>query len=1233
MANVGIKIRATDEASGVFGKVAAEAGKLQGAVASAGSSFDALGSSFAALGSAAVAGLSAISFASKIKDTIDLADSFNKLSQKTGIAVEDFSKLNYAAGLADVSTETLAAGMRKLNISIAEAAGGNKDKAAVFNALGVSFKDAAGHALSADKVFKNLSDVISKSADGSEKVAVGQDLMGKGFVELIPLANAGAKGLADMGDEAQKLGIVIGADFAKNAEEFNDNLRKIQLSSQGLMVTLGSDFVKSWSEVAKAMADAAVEGGAFAAVYAGIQTRLWGNDQYKNDKKLVEQTDLMLSLEKSLGVARKSGNAAYIKSREDALAAVNAEIKTTMAYRALLQGVADDMKKGEGEKPTGVTPPLKRANGLLGGGGAKAPKETGNAFAAEQDAAKEWAKAYEAAGKVRDDLVAKNLDLSKSEADLARYMESTAAAINEKTNPAMNDMVRAAYEANIALESMGKLADTIEAQQKRTSTAEDETRKERERVAAIGLTTKAVAELTATRLEEMAVAKERTIMAAKEIDLSGELAASIKAEAKEYRDRAALVRTGAMKEAGVEAAKAAADEWKRGWQETDNIARDVFTSWATNGGSAAKIIGDTLKKALLSAVYEATIKPLVFNVYASLTGGAPGTAGGAAGAIGNIGTIGNAVGGMSGLVGATNAFALSGAGAALGLSTPVALAVPSAAAGYSASAVIGAEAAVQAGSLTAAGATASSFAAGAAAAGPYIVAALVAAELMKYKVESKGNGITATIGGSTGLPSGSVGTFNEFEQTGGLFGGGTTTNRDWGVADQRVADYIGLNVQAITAANREYGKSLGLTSTAIDGFTKNIEVNLTGLDAAGQKAAIDAELAKFAADQSAAAYTDAVSAFARDGETTAATVARLSTDLAGVNSAFGALGYTLMDVSVAGAAAASGLAQAFGSLQNMQAQTAALYNNYYTAAEQKANTVGNVVTSLGAAGITGFTAEDVANASREQIRAVVDQYARGVGTATGDKQYAAIVAAANALTAYVPAFADAAKAVAAPAAPAGSTGGGGGGGAPVQDAALTAWQEATAAIVQTMGDLRTALVGEGVNSFAKLQAQFVIETAKAKAGDLAAAQDLPALAKSLADANKAQATSSVQQAVFTARIVETLGAVAGIASVGRNISVPAFASGGLHAGGWALVGEQGPELVNMPTARIYTAQDTRAMLGGQDTEALLQAVAELKAELAAIKAYTGSSASSGKKMAQVLDGAANGQNPLAIEAV
>ena len=45
-------------------------------------------------------------------------------------------------------------------------------------------------------------------------------------------------------------------------------------------------------------------------------------------------------------------------------------------------------------------------------------------------------------------------------------------------------------------------------------------------------------------------------------------------------------------------------------------------------------------------------------------------------------------------------------------------------------------------------------------------------------------------------------------------------------------------------------------------------------------------------------------------------------------------------------------------------------------------------------------------------------------------------------------------------------------------------------------------------------------------------------------------------------------------------SIFGFKEGGNHPGGWALVGEQGPELVNTGPARVYNNRDTRRMLGG-----------------------------------------------------
>ncbi len=44
-----------------------------------------------------------------------------------------------------------------------------------------------------------------------------------------------------------------------------------------------------------------------------------------------------------------------------------------------------------------------------------------------------------------------------------------------------------------------------------------------------------------------------------------------------------------------------------------------------------------------------------------------------------------------------------------------------------------------------------------------------------------------------------------------------------------------------------------------------------------------------------------------------------------------------------------------------------------------------------------------------------------------------------------------------------------------------------------------------------------------------------------------------------------------------------FATGGIHNGGMALVGEKGPELVNMGASRVFNSEDTMKMLGGSNT--------------------------------------------------
>jgi hypothetical protein len=82
--------------------------------------------------------------------------------------------------------------------------------------------------------------------------------------------------------------------------------------------------------------------------------------------------------------------------------------------------------------------------------------------------------------------------------------------------------------------------------------------------------------------------------------------------------------------------------------------------------------------------------------------------------------------------------------------------------------------------------------------------------------------------------------------------------------------------------------------------------------------------------------------------------------------------------------------------------------------------------------------------------------------------------------------------------------------------------------------------------------------------------------------------------------LEALNAI--LAGQGLNtIPVPQFAKGGLAQPGLAIVGEQGPEIVRFERpAQVMTADETRDALRGGNNDAIVQAIAELKAEMRAV---------------------------------
>jgi hypothetical protein len=187
-------------------------------------------SGLAALGAAAI---------SSAKQAIALADSLLVVSDRTGLTVESLSGLKFAAEQSNASFADVQTGLRFLARTAAAAANGNDKAAASFKRIGVSIKDANGNLKTADQLFSDVAEGVKNIQDPMQKTAAAAELLGRqSGPALVPLLNQGREGIAALRKEAEGLGLIISTGFAKQADEFGDNMNKLKSVSTGFGVAI-----------------------------------------------------------------------------------------------------------------------------------------------------------------------------------------------------------------------------------------------------------------------------------------------------------------------------------------------------------------------------------------------------------------------------------------------------------------------------------------------------------------------------------------------------------------------------------------------------------------------------------------------------------------------------------------------------------------------------------------------------------------------------------------------------------------------------------------------------------------------------------------------------------------------------------------------------------------------------------------------------------------------------------
>ena len=187
--------------------------------------------------------------ANMVRNVANTADELAKLSQRTGIAVEDLSRLRYAANMSGVSADGITSALTRLSRGMADTANGTGEAMRAFQAMGVEVKNQDGTLRSQREVLADIADRFASYEDGAQKSALAQQIFGRSGAELIPLLNGGAAGLQAMADESDRLGNTMDGNTARAAELFNDNISRLQTQLGSFAVSLGNAVIPTLAQM------------------------------------------------------------------------------------------------------------------------------------------------------------------------------------------------------------------------------------------------------------------------------------------------------------------------------------------------------------------------------------------------------------------------------------------------------------------------------------------------------------------------------------------------------------------------------------------------------------------------------------------------------------------------------------------------------------------------------------------------------------------------------------------------------------------------------------------------------------------------------------------------------------------------------------------------------------------------------------------------------------------------
>lgn len=177
------------------------------------------------------------------------ADKIAKTSSLLGVGVADLQALRSAGQHAGMSIESIDSALKKFSVNTGKALGGVQAQVDLFNALGISTKDASGKVKDNTALLLEAADAYSKLTSEQDRNRVSSELFGRGATEMSLLLKDGSAGIEKMIKLYQRTKAGYTLEEAQAAEAFDDKLQTMGEFFAGIKKDLFFAIVPAFSDL------------------------------------------------------------------------------------------------------------------------------------------------------------------------------------------------------------------------------------------------------------------------------------------------------------------------------------------------------------------------------------------------------------------------------------------------------------------------------------------------------------------------------------------------------------------------------------------------------------------------------------------------------------------------------------------------------------------------------------------------------------------------------------------------------------------------------------------------------------------------------------------------------------------------------------------------------------------------------------------------------------------------